>query len=55
MDPTLRQRAVMSEDAFDAAVSATVMSQHSAGLATLEQAAQSRALLEGTIWDPRLG
>ena len=38
------------EDAFDAAVSALVMQQRTAELATLSKAADRRDLLEGRIW-----
>jgi hypothetical protein len=50
-DLTLLERAVCSEDAFDAAVSAIEMSRHPDGLARLTQAAPgSRYGIEGRIW-----
>jgi hypothetical protein len=52
--PVMRERAAGSEDAFDAAVSALVMAQHSDELAALPSVpAESRLRLEGAIWTPR--
>ena len=42
--------AASSEDAFDAAVSALVMSQNVSELEALERASDSQVLLEGAIW-----
>ena len=44
--------AISSEDAFDAAVSALVMSGHERDLMTLPAVADHRSLLEGLIWHP---
>ncbi|HEY3841764.1 MAG TPA: hypothetical protein VGL48_00820 [Acidimicrobiales bacterium] len=41
-----------SEDAFDAAISALVMSRHSAQLASLPQTVDPVTLLEGDVWRP---
>jgi hypothetical protein len=46
----LRDQAVASEDAFDAAVSAMVMSGHEAALRTLEPPADPAAIREGWVW-----
>lgn len=52
-DPALLERAVCSEDAFDAAVSAIEMSKHGDGLAKLTPAPRgSRYGIEGQIWAP---
>jgi hypothetical protein len=51
-DPTLLERAAGSEDAFDAAFSALVMAEHSAGLAALEPRHDEPWRLEGAIWGP---
>lgn len=48
----LRDRAASTEDAFDAAVSAVIMAQHSSELATLPAANNAEAM-EGAIWAPR--
>ena len=48
----LIDEAVSSEDAFDAAVSALVMSRHVESLTTLRAARDSLARLEGAIWSP---
>lgn len=45
-------RAASSEDAFDAAVSALVMSEHSAELAQLHDLSSEASRLEGAIWSP---
>lgn len=49
LDSDLRVRAVSSEDAFDAAVSALVMSENLAGLYS---ATDRQTILEGQIWYP---
>ncbi len=49
----LLERAAGSEDAFDAAVSALVMSRHAGELAGLEPARDSLDSIEGRIWQPR--
>ena len=54
-DDVLRERAVGSEDAFDAAVSALVMADHVGELDGLEQAADPGERLEGRIWRPASG
>jgi hypothetical protein len=52
-DAAMVERAVCSEDAFDAAVSAIVMSRHKDELAGLTQAAPgSLYAIEGRIWAP---
>jgi hypothetical protein len=51
--PEHRQLASDSEDAFDAAVSALVMIDHSSDLAALPPQTDSIAALEGRIWHPR--
>jgi hypothetical protein len=48
-----RALATASEDAFDAAVSALVMSSHAETFRTLHRADDPITLLEGQIWDPR--
>ncbi len=48
----LRERAASSEDAFDAAVSALVMAEHTEKLTTLADVPDRRAILEGLIWHP---
>lgn len=50
--PALRLHAEASEDAFDAAVSALVMSRHVEALLALRQARDARTLLEGAMWSP---
>ena len=50
--PDLRARAVASEDAFDAAVTALVMSEHAEALAALTGPGHPDAALEGWIWTP---
>ena len=47
--------AASSEDAFDAAVSAMVMSRHTSELEALERATDPQVLLEGAIWWPEAG
>ena len=44
--------AASGEDAFDAAVSAMVMSRHTSELEALERASDFQVLLEGAIWWP---
>ena len=51
----LRRRAQDSEDAFDAAISALVMSRHTAELAALEPTEDPDVRLEGSIWVPPSG
>ncbi len=51
----LRRRAEDSEDAFDAAISALVMSRHSQELADLQAATDPDVRLEGSIWVPSAG
>ena len=53
LDEQTRVRAAMSEDAFDAAVSALVMAQHTDELTNLPAANDHQAELEGLIWHPR--
>jgi hypothetical protein len=48
----LRDLAVASEDAFDAAVSALVMSGHEAALRSLPALDEPVALREGWVWIP---
>jgi hypothetical protein len=52
MPLSLRRRAEDSEDAFDAAISALVMSQHLDALRGLEPASDPVTRLEGAIWVP---
>jgi hypothetical protein len=52
LDATLRVAAVGSEDAFDAAVSAVVMSRHEAELRSLPAPDHVDAQLEGCVWQP---
>ncbi|WP_419937827.1 HIT domain-containing protein [Candidatus Palauibacter sp.] len=47
------RKAASSEDAFDAAVSAMVMSRHLDEISTLAAARDSTELIEGRIWWPR--
>jgi hypothetical protein len=46
------ERAAGSEDAFDAAVSALVMSEHAAALGALERSEDPDYAIEGRIWAP---
>lgn len=48
-----RMCAAMSDDAFDAAVSALVMAQHIDDLTILPPATDRQTALEGLIWHPR--
>jgi hypothetical protein len=50
--PDLARIAAGNEDAFDAAVSAVVMSEHAGALSLLEQTTDAETLLEGQIWSP---
>jgi hypothetical protein len=52
-DERLLERAAGSEDAFDAAVSALVMSRYEDELASLEPARDELDAIEGRIWEPR--
>ena len=52
MPDRLRRRAEQSEDAFDAAISALVMSRHLDALSRLQASADPVTLLEGSIWVP---
>lgn len=46
-------KAVASEDAFDAAVSALKMAEHRAELLALKTVTDAELLLEGVIWHPQ--
>ena len=52
VDARLGMQAVSSDDAFDAAVSALVMSAHPRGFGRLRQARDPVTVLEGAIWRP---
>jgi len=52
LDPNMRRLAASAEDAFDAAVSALVMSAHADQLAALPPAADEQERIEGRIWAP---
>jgi hypothetical protein len=52
LDPASRDAAAGSEDAFDAAVSAVVMSHHEAELRALPALAGDAARYEGWVWSP---
>ena len=52
IDYKLTCKAVSSEDAFDTAVSAVVMSRHLDEIATLTEARDSTERIEGRIWWP---
>lgn len=52
LDSDLRGCAVSSEDAFDAAVSALVMSENLDDLASLSSTTDRQTMLEGQIWHP---
>jgi hypothetical protein len=52
LPPSLRRLAEDSEDAFDAAVSALVMSRYLDAILGLQPAVDPRTLLEGSIWVP---
>jgi hypothetical protein len=51
--PALATRAIASEDAFDALLSARAMAEHSDELAQLPQCGDTIARREGAIWRPR--
>jgi len=53
IDGALACKAISTEDAFDAAVSAVVMSRHVETLAALTQSQDPTELIEGAIWWPR--
>ena len=53
IDGALASKAASTEDAFDAAVSAVVMSRHVDTLAALTQSQDPTELIEGAIWWPR--
>ena len=53
IDDALAHKAASSEDAFDAAVSAVVMSRHVDEISTLTASRDPTALIEGRIWWPR--
>jgi hypothetical protein len=46
------ERAAGSEDAFDAAVSAIIMSRHRDELSALPRVTDATVRLEGWIWEP---
>ncbi|MGI9149119.1 MAG: hypothetical protein ACR2IK_21650 [Chloroflexota bacterium] len=52
LDPGHRRLATLSEDAFDAAVSALVMSEHLEDLRSLPPETDPQLRLEGRIWHP---
>ena len=52
LDPCFARIASASEDAFDAAVSALVMSAHADELGALPPARDERESIEGRIWAP---
>lgn len=52
LDDGLREHAASSEDAFDAAVSALVMDEHSEELSALSDMTNREIKLEGLIWHP---
>ena len=51
----LRDRAISSEDAFDAAVSALVMARHRAAICALPARTDRVTQLEGATWQPSTG
>ena len=53
IDDTLACKAASSEDAFDAAVSAVVMSRHLDEISTLTESRDDTYLIEGRIWWPQ--
>ncbi len=53
IDDTLAFKAASSEDAFDAAVSAVVMSRHLDEISTLTESRDDTYVFEGRIWWPR--
>jgi hypothetical protein len=52
LEPEPRQRAIRSEDAFDAAVAALVMAAWADDLVSLPPEPDPRVRLEGRIWHP---
>ena len=52
LPPELARFATSNEDAFDAAVSAIVMSEHASALSLLDQTTDPETWLEGQIWAP---
>ena len=55
LDPELQDRAIASEDAFDAAVSALVMSRHEPALRDLPAVHDPVVQREGWVWSPAVG
>lgn len=55
LSPAFRVLAEAGDDAFDAAVSALVMSRHAEELRSLGPATDARTRLEGEIWSPGAG
>lgn len=55
LEPGVMERAASTEDAFDAAVSALVMSEHLDELISITASTEPQTLLEGEIWRPRRG
>jgi hypothetical protein len=55
LPPVLRHRAIASEDAFDAAVSALEMSGHEHALRSLPRVDDDTARREGRVWTPTSG
>ena len=53
IDISLQRKAASSEDAFDAAVSAVVMSRHVAEICALTQSQAPTERIEGAIWWPQ--
>ena len=53
IDDVLACKAMSSEDAFDAAVSAVIMSRHLDEISALTATADPAELIEGTIWWPQ--
>ena len=53
IDDSLAHKAASSEDAFDAAVSAVIMSRHADEISTLTATRDHKERIEGTIWWPR--
>lgn len=52
IDDSLACKVMHSEDAFDAAVSAVVMSRHGDELSALSASEDATELIEGSIWSP---
>ena len=53
IDDALAHKAASSEDAFDAAVSAVIMSRHADEISTLTATRDHKERIEGRIWWPR--